>query len=449
MINSYAYDIEVLPNFFSFIFIDVKDYFKTFSDACVIDKKNKKTPIPLVQKYSVKEIVEKLNKVKAYSFYITDTDDSQLLKMAAFLNQLRTHKENDKIIYSHVFGYNSMRYDKLMIAGFLSYYMECNNSKELITKLYQLSQKIISTQDNYEIQKNDFLLKSMKSYKLPYTDIDVMRIFALNKVGKGINDKGETIYFGKSLKQTSINLQWYELLEHDLPPITEEDAHYYRTKKGYETFTLIQLNKLIDKWDRYIIPAWIPSTMHYNKNDVFIVCEMLRLYSDEINLRYNISTSYGINVLNSSRSNMADVLFEKFYSEFSGLEPFQWKGRHTDRTVMAFKRIILPFIKFKTPVLQQLLELMKKTAVTSLGKDSFQQVIRIGNLDYTVATGGLHSKDVPRELVSKLKYTDDDLPPSTGEEVWSALTDDSYVYVHYDISDAVSCKKSFELLETR
>ena len=36
MINSYAYDVEVLPNFFSVTIIDVKDYLNVFNDACNI-----------------------------------------------------------------------------------------------------------------------------------------------------------------------------------------------------------------------------------------------------------------------------------------------------------------------------------------------------------------------------------------------------------------------------
>lgn len=54
-----------------------------------------------------------------------------------------------------------------------------------------------------------------------------MTVFALNKVGKGVDKNGKTVYFPKSLKQTSINLQWYELLEYELPPISDKDKHFY------------------------------------------------------------------------------------------------------------------------------------------------------------------------------------------------------------------------------
>ena len=258
-----------------------------------------------------------------------------------------------------------------------------------------------------------------------------MTIFALNKVGKGIDKNGNTVYFPKSLKQTSINLQWYELLEYKLPPITEKDSYLYQNNYRYKGLTPHQLNKLVQKWDRYIIDEWIPDMIHYNLNDVFIVCEMARLYIDEIRLRYNISKAYEVNVLSSSRSNIADNLFIKFYSDFSGLQPWQWRGKTTERTALSFKKVIFPFIEFKTPEFQNALEEMKKVIIYSIGKDAFLKEIKLGNLVYTVATGGLHSQDVPRELRSKIKFIDDSAEVN---EDWSNITEDSYIYVHADVS---------------
>lgn len=54
-----------------------------------------------------------------------------------------------------------------------------------------------------------------------------MRIFALNKASSVIDKKtGERKYVPKGLKQTSINLQWYELLEYELPSINEKKLNY-------------------------------------------------------------------------------------------------------------------------------------------------------------------------------------------------------------------------------
>ena len=464
MILSYAYDIEVFPNFFSITIVDVGDYLRTFADACVINKKGNKIPVPLTQIYTVEKIKEKLDKVQRKCFYITDTDDSQLLPMLGYLNEMRPHYTDERIaVRSDMFAYNSSKYDRLMVAALLMFANQTNSTKELITKLYETSKNIISLQDNPEMSRSDYFLSSLRKYSIPYKDIDVMTIFALNKVGKGVNSKGEIIYFGKSLKQTSINLQWYELLEHELPPISDVDIHFYNKDYRYKDMTYDQVNQLVDKWDRYVIPEWITNIMHYNLNDVFIVCEMIRLYIDEVRLRYNISKAYEVDVLSSSRSNIADNLFVKFYSEFSGLAESQWRGRKTERTAMSFKRVIFPFIKFKTKELQELLEEMKKVVIYSIGKKALKEIapkypelkylktnnesgwfeVKINNLIYTIATGGLHSQDIPRELKSKLTFVDDwklsDCKEGGSKEedapsIWDVITDNSYIYVHWDIA---------------
>ena len=462
MINSYCYDIEILPNFFSITIVELKSYLDVFKDCH--DNSNKKTPIPLTQIYTVAEIKEKLNKVNRKSFYITDTDDSQLLSMLGYINEMRPHYTDERIaVRSDMFGYNSSRYDRLMVSALLMFANQTNTTKELITKLYETSKKIIDLQDNPEMSRSDYFLSSLRKYSIPYKDIDVMTIFALNKVGKGVNSKGETVYFGKSLKQTSINLQWYELLEHELPPISDVDIHLYDKDYRYKGLTPTQVNQLVNKWDRYVIPEWIDDIMHYNLNDVFIVCEMIRLYIDEVRLRYNISKAYGVDVLSSSRSNIADNLFIKFYSEFSGLAESQWRGRKTERTAMSFKRVIFPFIKFQTPELQEFLEEMKKVTVYSIGKKALKEIapkypdlkhlktnndsgwfeVKINNLLYTIATGGLHSQDIPRELRSKLVYIDslstgNDTEANTSNlanmSIWDRITDNSYIFCHADVS---------------
>ena len=84
MIKTYAYDIEVLPNFFSITIVNANHYLSVFKDC--VNSKGK--AIPLVKKYTVKEIKEKLNTIEKKSFYITDTDDSQLFPMLQYINKI-------------------------------------------------------------------------------------------------------------------------------------------------------------------------------------------------------------------------------------------------------------------------------------------------------------------------------------------------------------------------
>lgn len=431
MIKSKFYDVEILKNFFSITIIDITSYLEVMKDAC--DEKG--NPIPLVQKFTVKEIKERLDTVKSENYYITDTDDSQLFPMLKAINDMRPHYEknsNDEDIpvITHMFGYNNSKYDKLMVAALLMHHNNVNGTKELIKILYETSQKIIQSQnEDRSFNQNDFYMNALNKFKLPYTDIDVMQIFALNKASVMIDKAGDRKPVPKSLKQTSINLQWYELLEFELPPICEKDIHFYHNIDRYKGMTAKQLNSLLGKWERFIIEEYIPPMMYYNKNDCFIGCEMMRLNIDEIRLRYNIARSYGLNVLSASRSNISDAFIEKFYSEMSGLHPSQWKGKKTERKAMAFKKVIFDFINFKTEPLQKLLREMKEVVVFSIGKDAFSREVSINNGVYTIATGGLHSKDIPGALYSNWP-TDD--ASSTGEQSQKSLN--RFKYVHWDIS---------------
>ena len=463
MINTFSYDVEVLPNFFCVTVIDFASYLEVFKDC--VNAKGK--PVPLTQVLTVAEIKSRINTVKRKEFHITDTDDTQLLPMLGYINSMRPHYDDlNTPIRSDWFGYNSNSYDKLMIAGLLMYANQTNSTKELITKLYELSKHIISLQDNEEMRRHDYTLSLCNKYPLPFVNVDIMTIFALNKVGSMIDDKGEKRYYGKGLKQTSINLQWYELLEYELPPISDKDIEFYQKDFRYKGLTADKLNLLVSKWDRYMIPEWIDATMHYNVNDTLIVCEMMRLFMDEIRLRYSISHNFKIDCLSSSRSNIADKLFISTYSKRSGLTPEQWRGKKTDRTAMSFKRVIFDFIKFKTKPLQELLEEMRSITLYSVGKKALKEIapkypnlkylktnndsgwfeVTMNKLTYTIATGGLHTQDIPRELRSKIELIDDS---STGEEkrakiaeianrkddcIWNHITDDSYIYVHWDIA---------------
>lgn len=402
MIRCIGFDIEVLPNFFSITFVSINDYLKVFADVVNGDGK----AVPLVQKLTVAEIKEKLDKVEKWQFWITDKDDSQLFPMVDFINKTASRRgEDGSITRTDLYGFNSFSYDNLMIAALLSYYVRADSSKELITRLYETSKNIIKSQDDFEAFKNDFYLTTLKQFKLPYVGIDVMRVFALNKAGVIVDSKtGERKSVPKSLKQTSINLQWYELLEYELPDITDKDVHFYDKMNNYRGMTSQQINRLVDKWDRYIIDEWIPDMMHYNLNDVYIVCEIVRLNPDEIKSRYAVSKTYQVDVLNSSRSKTADTLFEKFYSKFSGLDPSQWKGKSTERTAMSFKKVIFPFIKFKTPELQALLTELYNTTIYRTSKDAFSKEVTIGNVTYNLATGGLHSQDRPMEIWSTTEF---------------------------------------------
>lgn len=418
MIHSLAVDVEIFPNLFSITFVDLKDYLSTFKDC--VNAKGK--PLALTECISVKEIKERLDKVKSWCFYISDTDDSQLLDMVAFINDMEAKYKTTILpdgtvkqepIRYDLFGFNNQSYDDLMIKAFLMSFNRFDSTKELIKYLKEINDKYMKLQGDKDAYYNDKQLEFIRNYRLPYMTVDLQQVYGLHSAGVNVDkESGERTKFGKSLKQTSINLKWHELLDFTLPPIDEEEYQvYWRHQDRYRGLNLDELNRLITTdFDRYILPKYVEPMLYYNKNDVFLCCEMVRQKPDEVKLRYSITKAFGVNVMSSARANIADKLTVKFYSDMSGLSKKQFIKGRTNRTKLSFNKIIFPHIKFKTPQLQALLEDMKGVSIYRTTKDEFERVVEFYGTTYTLATGGIHSQDLPKVCVS----------------------DDKYVYLHHD-----------------
>ena len=418
MIISKSVDIEIFPNLFSITFVDLKDYLNTFRDC--VDKKGR--PKALTECLTVAEIKRRLDTVKSDIFYISDTDDSQLVELVGYINKMEAHYETTTTIDGNVtqipirtdlYGFNNLGYDDLMIKAFLMYFNRFDSTKYLIEFLYNISQKIIKLQSDKDAFWNDKELELIRNYRLPYATVDLQQVYGLHAATVLTNkDTGAREKFGKSLKQTSINLKWHELLDFTLPPIDEEEYNLYWCKQDrYRGLTLSELNKLItNDFERYVLPKYVEPMLYYNKNDVFLCCEMVRQKPDEVKLRYSITNAFGVNVLSSARANIADKLTIKFYSNMSGLSPKQFIKERTERTKLSFKKIIFPHIKFKTPELQKMLSEMMQVTITRTNKDAFSKEIEFYGTKYTLATGGIHSQDPPRICRS----------------------DDKFVYLHHD-----------------
>lgn len=405
MIRSWATDIECFENLFSATFVDLQDYLKTFKDCG--DK-------ALTECLSVAEIEARLEKVNSNIFYISDTDDSQLLKLVEYINSMQARYIEDVPVRYDMFGYNNQGYDDMMFKAFMMYFNRFDNSRLLCKKLKEINDKLISLQDDKDALWKDRELDLIRKYRLPWATVDLFKVYALNSAGVNIDkDTGERKKYGKSLKQVSINLKWHNLLDFTLPPIDDEEGDVYRKRNEYRGMTNEQLNAIItNDFDRYVLPKYIKPMLHYNKNDVYLVCEIARQKPDEIKLRYSLGAAFNLNLLCSARSNIADKLLYKFYSERSGLKPEAFKDLRTHRTALSFKKIIFPHICFQTDELKKVLEDMKKVTIYRTNKDSFEKVIKFHGTTYTIATGGLHSQDRPGVLTS---------------------TDD-YTFIHYDIS---------------
>lgn len=371
-----AYDIEVTRNYFGVCFVDLNHYLEVFKD-CVDDKQE---AIPLIDKLSVTEIKNRLATVKRYRFSIFEDDDSELYPL---LNWLQYEAD--------YFGYNNNKYDRLMLSALLMYYNRFDKPSKLIEFLYDTSQRIIRNSDNDVLWQDNFTNMLMKN-RLNFRDLDLFQIFRLD-------------HFHKSLKQTSINIKWYNLLEYHMPPISELDVDYYYRLTENRGLSIEQLNRLYrNSFERYLHPAWKKEMEEYNDNDVFVCCELVRMNQEEIRLRYMISKEYEINVLSASRSTIADKVIVKLYSKFTGLHPKRFIDTKTIRRKIEVSEILSDKIQFLSPQLNDLLQSLRSLVLRG-EKGEFKRTFTYAGTSYTLATGGLHSNEIPAIYVADDKQT--------------------------------------------
>lgn len=371
-----AYDIEVTRNYFGVCFVDLNHYLEVFKD-CVDDKQE---AIPLIDKISVAEIKNRLATVRRYRFSIFEDDDSELYPL---LNWLQYQAD--------YFGYNNNKYDRLMLSALLMYYNQFDKPSKLIEFLYDTSQRIIRNSDNDVLWQDSFTNMLMKN-RFNFRDLDLFQIFRLD-------------HFHKSLKQTSINIKWYNLLEYHMPPISELDVNYYYRLTENRGLSIEQLNRLYrNSFERYLHPAWKKEMEEYNDNDVFICCELVRMNQEEIRLRYMISKEYEINVLSASRSTIADKVIVKLYSKFTGFHPKRFIDTKTIRRKIEVSEILSDKIQFSSPQLNDLLQSLHSLVLRG-EKGEFERTFTYAGTSYTLATGGLHSNEIPAIYVANDKQT--------------------------------------------
>lgn len=362
-----CYDVEVTRNYFSVVFVDLRSYLKVFSDC--IDNEGK--AIPLIDKLTVAEIKQRLEIIPKKRFVLYEDDDTDLFNLLCWLQSKADY-----------FGYNNKKYDRLMLSALLMYYNQFNKPSKLITFLYETSQRVIRNSNNDTLWTDNFTSLILCN-NVAFRDLDLFQIFRLD-------------YYHKSLKQTSINIKWYNLKEYTMPPIGDLDRHYYHERlpeaKG---MTDRELNiHYRNVFERFIPKEYLNEMADYNDNDVYIVAELIRMNQEEVLLRYRISEEYKVDVYSASRSTIADKVIVKLYSKFTGLHPKAFIDTKTIRRKILVSEILSDKIAFSTPELNDILSGIRSLTLKG-EKGEFDREFTFMGTSYTIATGGLHSNEIP------------------------------------------------------
>ena len=366
-----CYDVEVTRNYFSVVFVDLRSYLKIFSDCVDNDGK----AIPLVDKLTIAEIKQRLETIPKKRFVLYEDDDTDLFSLLYWLQQKADY-----------FGYNNKKYDRLMLSALLMYYNQFDKPSKLITFLYETSQRVIRSSNNDTLWTDNFTSLILRN-NVAFRDLDLFQIFRLD-------------HYHKSLKQTSINIKWYNLKEYTMPPIGDLDRHYYHERlpeaKG---MTDRELNiHYRNVFERFIPKEYLNEMADYNDNDVYIVAELIRMNQEEVLLRYRISEEYKVDVYSASRSTIADKVIVKLYSKFTGLHPKAFIDTKTIRRKILVSEILSDKIAFSTPELNDILSGIRSLTLKG-EKGEFDREFTFMGTSYTIATGGLHSNEIPAVYV--------------------------------------------------
>lgn len=257
----------------------------------------------------------------------------------------------------YLFGYNNDNFDNLLISYIMSKITRFRNNREVTEGIKKTSDMLIESQDNFynpDVQALRWMTK-------PYGSVDVMKVLALDKIKK-------------SLKATAINVKFPKI--QDLP-----------FEPSYE----------VQDDDVDVI-------INYCINDVMATKAIIKHSQSEINLRFDITIRHGLNVLNSSRSKIGDQLITKLYSEKTGLHYNEFKDLRTLHNHIRLDSCILDKVHFETPELNGLLTKLKSKSITSTASELNEEII-YGGCKFTLATGGLHSNDIPKKYIKTDTYS--------------------------------------------
>ena len=140
----------------------------------------------------------------------------------------------------------------------------------------------------------------------------------------------------------------------------------------------------------------IDEMIAYNINDVESTTELLNRLKDQIELRLFIEQEHGIDCLSMDSVKMAETFLLEKFSEKSGIPKNVIKEMRSPMDYIPLKDVILPFIKYKNPKLQSVLEEMKEQVVYSKERKGYEKKFVLSNVVYSIGVGGIHTIHTPK-----------------------------------------------------
>lgn len=237
-------------------------------------------------------------------------------------------------------GYNNIHYDNPIINYIIANREELSNLHylDICNRINALSDEIVNSGDGFQSWYK-------WKYLIFFDTLDLLTMLYSQKLRVG-------------LKEMQVTMQYPNVQEY------EGDFNAYLPE---------------DKIDEMIA---------YNINDVNSTEALLNMCKSEIELRVNIEKEYGIKVLNKDGVNIGMKIITQKYLEATGQTWNQIKDLRSPCDTIPLGDIILPFIQYTNPILQNVLEELKQQVV-SPGRKGYEKHFLLDDLEYTVGVGGM------------------------------------------------------------
>lgn len=151
-------------------------------------------------------------------------------------------------------------------------------------------------------------------------------------------------------------------------------------------------------WNSNLTENNIDSMIEYNINDVMSTYELLKKCEKDIQLRLNIEDQYHIHCLSKDGVNIGMQILAEEYMNKTGISWDILKNMRSPADIIDLNEIILPIIKYNTPILQNLLNEMKQLKV-SPGRKGYEKQFLLEDLTISVGVGGIHSINTPEIII--------------------------------------------------
>lgn len=139
----------------------------------------------------------------------------------------------------------------------------------------------------------------------------------------------------------------------------------------------------------------IDDMITYNINDVDSTEELLNRCEKDVELRLFIEKEWGIDCLSMNSVKLAEEYLAKECMKIMKIDRKTLNEMRSPADTVKLNEVILPFIKFDHPKLQEVLEDMKKQEVSTLERKGYENKFCIRNVVYSVGVGGIHSINTP------------------------------------------------------